>query len=245
MNNYKLEIYDTAGTKKYLTDDFAKLGFVRRVNSPGLVQVQLSGANPILSNIADFWQIEVWRQPEGYAWAREQTGIFRKGDWVQPVIPSADLTAKGLLSILGWRVVAYYAGESNHSVFIAKPAETIANTIASENCTAAGAATRIRNGTIAGLSVEANGGDGANRDWYCAYDNVLTTLQNLALLGDGDFDVVKLTPTTWEYRWYVGQLGTDRSTTVAFSMGLGNMANPQIRRRWNGRGKRGCRRRAG
>ena len=229
MINHRLDIYDTAGVLQYRTDDFLKLGCVKRVNYPGLVTVELSGESAIPSNIADKWQIEVWRQPEGQTWAKEITGIYRKGDWEQPVISRAVLTAKGLLSMLGWRIVAYPAGTTDRSKFINTAAETIANTLVKYNATASGTLLdgRKRVATIAGLSVEADGADGNLEDWYCAWDNLLVTLQELALIGGGDFDLVKLTPTTWEYRWYLGQLGTDRSASVFFSMGIGNMAIPK------------------
>ena len=41
-----------------------------------------------------------------------------------------------------------------------------------------------------------------------------------------DFDLVKTGATAYEFRWYTGQLGTDRSASVTFAMERGNMANP-------------------
>ena len=67
-------------------------------------------------------------------------------------------------------------------------------------------------------------------DWYCSNDNLLETLQKLALVGGGDFDLVKADLNSeslvWDFRFYTGQLGADRSTTLTFAVGRGNMIDP-------------------
>ena len=67
-------------------------------------------------------------------------------------------------------------------------------------------------------------------DWYCSNDNLLETLQKLALVGGGDFDLVKSNLNSeslvWDFRFYDGQLGTDRSATLTFAVGRGNMIDP-------------------
>ena len=44
-------------------------------------------------------------------------------------------------------------------------------------------------------------------------------------MAGGDFDLVKTAATTWEFRWYAGQLGTDRSASVILSVERGNMTD--------------------
>lgn len=67
-------------------------------------------------------------------------------------------------------------------------------------------------------------------DWYCSNDNLLETLQALALVGGGDFDLVKSDLNSealvWDFRFYDGQLGIDRSATLTFAIGRGNMIDP-------------------
>ena len=68
-------------------------------------------------------------------------------------------------------------------------------------------------------------------DWYCSNDNLLATLQALAKIGGGDFALVKSDlhrgeALAWDFRFYDGQLGTDRSATLTFAVGRNNMANP-------------------
>jgi hypothetical protein len=81
--------------------------------------------------------------------------------------------------------------------------------------------------------VEADGANGNTLDWNCAFDNLLVSLQELARVAGGDFDLVKTAAATWEFRWYTGQLGTDRSATVEISLDRGNMGVPV--KSWNKR----------
>ncbi len=71
---------------------------------------------------------------------------------------------------------------------------------------------------------------GSTVDWYCSNDNLLASLQALALIGGGDFDLVKSDLNSdalnWDFRFYLGQLGTDRHTTLTFAIGRGNMIQP-------------------
>ena len=52
-------------------------------------------------------------------------------------------------------------------------------------------------------------------------------MQKVAKVGGGDFDLIKTGAATWQFKWYTGQRGTDRTATVIFSLPLGNMANPR------------------
>ena len=51
----------------------------------------------------------------------------------------------------------------------------------------------------------------------------------MALIAGGDFDVVKTSATAWQWRFYDGQLGTDRTASVFFALERGNMSNPTWR----------------
>jgi hypothetical protein len=75
------------------------------------------------------------------------------------------------------------------------------------------------------MNVEADAAHGPSIDYYCAYYNLLETLQKLAVIGLGDFDMVPYV-AGYEFRWYDGQLGTDRTATTLFAVERGNMANP-------------------
>lgn len=225
--NYRLDVYDTDGVLQAALTDFQWLSYTKRVNHPGVIQFGLNGDHALLSTLADKWQVEVWRKPAGGSWGREITGLFRMLTYTYSESANVSVFCQGLMSILDWRIVAYTAGYTDRSSFSSAKAETVANTLVKYNAEAAITMTgRERNGSITGLSVETDGAEGNTIDWNCAWDNLLETLQKLAMIGGGDFDLVKTSSTTWQWRWYTGQLGTDRSSSVTFALNYGNMANP-------------------
>jgi hypothetical protein len=241
--DYRLDFYNTSNALQAVltgnaTGDaageksgFSGLAYTKQVNAPGFMIFSLRGDHELLSTLADKWQVEVWRKPDGQAWARDFVGIYRQPEWRYGDRSTFSGYCPGIISMLSWRHVMWKAGTASRSRFVAAKAETIMNTLVSYNaCAAATIANgRIREGAIGGLTVEADGTDGNTIDWFCAYDNLLENLQKCAKVAGGDFDVVKTSSSAWQYRYYVGQLGTDRTASVKFSMNLGNMTDVQYR----------------
>lgn len=237
MNIYRFDFYDKAGDLQYILSGKAESvylasSYTKTVNGPGLVTINLPGDADLLLGIEDKWQVEVWRKPDGQNWAREMIGLYRKLDWRFTDQSRATLTCPGLMEMLRWRIIDYPEDTANKTAFAGVKAETIANTLVKFNATDAATTAngRGRNGAtgypFSELSIEENGSAGNTIDWYCARANLLDTLQDVAEIGGGDFDLVKTSATTWQWRWYEGQLGTDRTGSVIFAMKRGNMANP-------------------
>ncbi len=228
MADYRVDVYDTSGNKQAELVDFEFITLTKQVNQPGLLKLGISGEHWLLDSLQDKWVFEVMRKPSGYDWQREFVGIYRWFKWQHGSRPTAEVVCDGLLSKLGWRIVAWTAGYTNRSQFTSQAAETIANTLVYYNAGAGALQTngRLRDGVISGLGVETNQGGGNTLDWYCAYSNLLNTLQDLAKIGGGDFDLVRTGSTTCEWRWYSGQLGSDKTADIVFAMERGNMANP-------------------
>ena len=232
MTNYYLNVYNAVGVLQFVVTDFTNLSYMRKVNSPGVLRFTVRGGHPILAQIADKWQVEVWRKPDGGAFARDFVGLFRMPEYSYGEKgPKTVLTCPGLMSRLAWRVVAWKAGTSNRSKFIGVPAETIMKTLVAYNAGASATVAngRLREGAITGLSIETDGAHGNSVDWFCAEEILLESLQKLATIAGGDFDLVKTGANTTRFHWYTGQLGTDRTATVIFGIERGNMANPQYR----------------
>lgn len=231
-NRYRLDIRTAAGVKVAEVSDFLWLSLVRKLNMPGYVTIGLPYDHAMMSYLDNRYQIEIWRRDEdfGITWYKEFDSIYRGNRYQQQgATTSLEITANGLLDMLRWRVVAWKSGSVNRTSFTAAAAETIMKTLVSYN--AAGSATvangRLREGAISGLSVQADGAGGNTLDWACAFDGLLDTLQKLAEVGGGDFDLVKGSDSvSWEFRWYVGQRGADRIGDVVFAVGRGNMGNP-------------------
>jgi hypothetical protein len=57
---------------------------------------------------------------------------------------------------------------------------------------------------------------------------VLEALQTIQLTSAADFDLVKTASTTFQFRYYPGQRGTDRTASLVFSLERGNMATPSF-----------------
>ncbi len=228
MNEYKVRLYSKDGVLQSEITDFQKIAYTKEVNKPGILTLDLAGSNLSIPYAEKTGQFEVWRRPEEQVWYRDFIGIIRKFHWYFKDYPIITYTCPGILDMLRWRWILFYANTLNRTKFVGVKAETIANTLVKYNATTFSTIGRLRVGTISGLSVEADGAEGTAMDWFCAYDNLLTSLQKLCQpgVGGGDFDIVKLTPTTYQWRWYTGQLGTDRTSSVVFSMGYGNMADP-------------------
>lgn len=236
MTDYKLKLYDTSGNQQaelvgILPGGFKALRYIKRVNAPGIISVELHGKHELLDDIADKWQVDVLRKPDGGSWATEMSGFYRRLKWNYDTVPSAELTFIGIKDMLRWRHVLYPAATANRSRFLGVAAETVANTIVKYNATTSGTVLDGRKRAAAdsypftGLSVEADGATGTNIDYYCAWKNLLLALQEICEIGGGDFDIVKTSSTAWQWRWYTGQLGTDKTASVIFGMNRGNMAN--------------------
>lgn len=227
---YQLRFYDaTTHALVAVVTDFLRLAYTRRVNAAGLVTFRLNGRHPLLANAADKMGVEVWRRHDG-EWRRELAALLRDERWQGDAGGEIyDGTAVGILTMLGWRIVNWAAGTSNRSQFVSAKAETIMKTLVATNAgTAATAANgRKRDGVIAGIAIEEDGVGGNVLDWYCHGQNLLESLQKLARVGGGDFDLEKTAAGAYEFRWYGGQRGQDRTATVSFAVGLGNMGNPR------------------
>jgi hypothetical protein len=176
--------------------------------------------------------VEIWRSDaeNGIAWYRDWSGMFLDEDrWLEGGLSLYKAYCKGDQIWLHDREVFYDADTANRTAFVAVPAETIMKTLATYNCTAFASVANGRDadGTIAGFSVQVpDNGLGNPLNWKCARDNLLGTLQKLADVAGGDFDVIKTGAATWEFRWYTARRGIDRTATVIFSLDRGNMGDP-------------------
>lgn len=229
---YKIVIYDADGVKKAEVTDFQALVVARRVNEAGMIRFTLAGDHAAVGVLEDKSLVEAWRRnlQMGIGWTRELTALYRyqRRSYVDQSLFEA--MCPGALSKLGWRSVLWYSGTSNRSKFVGVKAETVMKTLVDYNA-GANATTgngRLRTGAITGLSVQTDGARGATIDYHCAWDNLLDALRGVARIGAGDFDLVRTATgdNTFEFRWYTGQLGTDRHALVTFALGYGNMANP-------------------
>jgi len=212
---------------------FFSYSFMRRVNCPGAFAILINrradepiGSFMIRTAIFELdSQVEFYRRwPEmGIDWYLEYEGLMRgrtyyittDGDLV------CEISGRGYLDLINRRIVEAAAGSADAEKTGA------AETVCKDYVTAqAGSGAGAR--ALTGLSVEADGATGETVTIKASNKNLLTTCQDIAKVGGGDFDIIGTGAATFEFRWYDGQRGTDRSSTVKFSYELGNMGTPNI-----------------
>ena len=199
---YRLDMHTAAGVKIAEVTDFWSLGYQRRVNAPGLLTFGLAGNHRALADLEHNGQLIVYRRNPalGLPWTPDFWGLFRGQRRRYSDHDVFEATCPGILTMLGWRIVAWPAGTASRSSFSTR-AETVLKLLVSYNAgpEATVANGRIRDGVIAGLSVEANEAGGNTISLDCAWANLLESLQKAATIGGGDFDLIKTGAAVWEF----------------------------------------------
>lgn len=237
---YKVIVIDhTTGGNISEVTDFLSLFYHKKLGFKGAWGMELDGDHPLIDQISDKDVIEIHRRDLQYGlnWYRDFVGLVRDEMYSTPqALTEYTVTGSSNLGLLDWRRVAWYAETTNRSTFASQATETIMKTLATYNITASATigAGRFRDGEIANftITVQADGANGNNQAWSCAYDNLLDTIRELSKAGGGDFDLIyDKSANSWEFRWYTGQRGVDRSSTVRFALNFDNMSSPRYEHR--------------
>lgn len=220
---------------------FLRLTTTRRVNAPGLLRVELPGDHPLAATLPDKTLVIQHRRDveRGIDWYREFVGVFRDPEYRRQGRQRRwTLTCPGLLSILGWYHVLWPAGVANRSTFTSVAGETVMKNLVRYNAVAADATVangRDRDAPDYDVSLQADAAGGNVLDWTANRSRtLLEELQDLATVAGGDLDLVYVTPTSRQFRFYAGQRGSDKSATIRFAENLGNMDNIQFARQRSG-----------
>jgi len=227
---YELRLNDSAGTWIGHFTDFQNLVYTKKRNGVGRCEFDVRADHPYVGSLADKCQLKVRRENAsmGLAQHTDFDGIVRSLKRSRTDHTMYHCVALGLLHFLSWREVAWDAETANRTVFTTVAAETIMKTLVDYNICANATAVngRDRDGTITGFTIQADGAGGNAVDWACTRDNLLETLQKLAAVAGGDFDLINTSAANYQFRWYTGQRGTDRTASVLFSPDRDNMQNP-------------------
>ena len=242
---YILNVSNAAGTRQFIVTDFISLQYQRVVNDSGLLSFSVPDTHPMaLTTVERDWQVEVIRSRAADPnISNAITAYTDFGGFLRDEERSTDRDGKTTVTYyaVGWNdllrrsIIAYKAGVSNRTSFTSAKAETIMKTLVTRNATTSGTTAdgRDRNVPTWGgyVTVDTDGAAGTTLDVFSSRTNLLETLQQIAAIGGGDFDMVKVAARTWQFSWYTGQLGTDRSASVVFALQYGNMTNPTLRYR--------------
>jgi len=229
-SSYYLSI-DYHGVQIGRFSDFIDLQSYREVNGIGFISFSISADHLAIPDLVHLTKVSLWRKDTLIPYYLENYGFILSRKWSFHPTLGRILTCIAVHPnwILSTRIVAWKSGTIDRSKFTNQRVETIAKTLLLYNATglALASAGRIRDGNYVAwdMNVEANAFRGPLIDYFCSYYNLLETLQKLSVIGVGAFDMVPYV-AGYEFRWYDGQLGTDRSTTVFFAVEFGNIANP-------------------
>lgn len=229
-----LRTYDAAGGLTHVITDYLQVGYSRRVMRPGRCVFVLGMGHGAIADLVLGAAVEVWRRDAalGLEWRCEFAGLWRgetRADDENGVSTYTGVAVDGI-GLLELATVGYAAGKSGRNTWAATKAETIAKALVTYNLTSSGTVLDGRQSAVTapGISVAADGAGGNTISFSCAWARLLDALQEVARVGGGDWDMVKTGAGTWEFRWFNGQLGTDRSSSVVFATNFGNMKRPRL-----------------
>lgn len=190
----------------------------------------------LIASFADKDQIEIVREYKGIGLPEYTVlnAIFR-----DDAIEADDYgqlryiaRAYGPMHLLSWRHIAYPAEVAGKTV-ITDAGENVVKSIVNYNAgpLASTANGRDRTPNPIQLSIETALGRGPSYTLVAGQrENLLDVVQRIAgaAIG-GDVDVVQV-GAAYEFRYYPGQRGSDKRSTIKFSMDRANMRNPRLRR---------------
>lgn len=231
-------VRDENGDRVALVTDFLTLTYSKRVNKDSFWSMLLGGEHDLAGVIQDKYLVEVRRRVIDWEidWYTDFYGVYREPEvYNRRDIDFFKAGGHSQLGVLDWRIVAFYAGVDGKSSFTGDQAEDIAKDIVNYNATA-NATTgngRHRNGPITDFTITIEAGSGGG-DTIASLGVVNKSLLDAlskctGTKGGGDIDLIYTgSPGSpaWEFRWYEGQRGTDRSATVRFMLNFGNMLDP-------------------
>jgi hypothetical protein len=223
-----MQLYDSAGALQAVVTDFNNLAISKQLNAIDMLAFSLSNRSPSAQYVVYGAIVQVWRQDVdlGIPNTLEFSGIIRKRVVIRELVTQISVQAVGMLSLLADRIIAYKANQTNLSKFTAIPAETILKRLFNYNIgsLATTANGRIADGRITGMTTAASGGAGTALTLKCSMLPLLKTMQEIAYSGDMAFTLSYTAPASWTFTTYVGQIGTDRTATIALSVSTGTVA---------------------
>lgn len=204
----------------------------RVLNAFDIAQTVITGSDPNAGYITYGAIVEIYRRDiaAGVPNQREFAGVIYNTKTTIKEVTTISFMAVGFEILLQNRIIAYFANVANRSVFTAQPAETVMKTLFNYNAgsLATTANGRFLNGAITGATTAATTGAGNTVSVGVAGQNLLSAMQKIQEIAGGDFAVIYSAPAAFEFVWYTGQRGTDRSATVIFSTATGTIGELAI-----------------
>lgn len=234
FTDYKVRLKDQSGILVAEFDAWRSLSFSHIINSPGACRLEIDALDPRAALFELDGQIEVWRRnlDVGLDWYIEWEGFHRtQNDLTQQNDNESFVSyALGYLSLLNRRHIMYFAGTAQTDKSGA--GEAVLKEFVDENAGPSALSANGRlggvDGTIAGLTIEADQGNGASWEGARAYKNLLTVASEIAVETGVDIEVVGLGVAAYEFRVHDGQRGEDRTVVGLDAAGLNGAGNAPV-----------------
>lgn len=233
-----------AGSEVATLTDWRSLSVIHTVNGLSSFVLKLDDQNQFVSLFEKDGQIEIYRSDleNSLPKYKEFEGVIRafQYQFTEDKHGVFIVKGRGYNDLLARRIIAYQAG----TIYSEKSAvaQTVLRGYVNENAgPAAISPPRLRNGVIAGLSIETGTPGGPVWSGARAYRNLMDICVEVGNATGYDFDVIGIGDALYEFRTYAGQRGSDRSinglnhatgknaagnSPVIFSLEWDNMKNP-------------------
>ena len=247
MATFEVWLADDGGNKLENLNQFESLEYVIAPGQVGWFSLTLDYDSDLLAmdNTKVDRQIHIWRTPEGGSKALEAVYFCQRWRFFSSQGQTkVTLSGGGLCDILARRIVAYYAGSTGATISATEADDAMKDLVNGALGTASNTdydreTISGRDITSLGFSIQADATAGPPIDRGVAWRPLLATLQDIqeqARQEDEEvfFDVVPLTtsPLTFEFRTYLNQPGSDRTSGTAnalrFGTEWGNVDNPVL-----------------
>jgi len=243
VTNYEVRFLTQSGILLNVLDTFVKLDYTKTINQPGWLSITIPPEAILFSEIRPDTRIEVRRQVDGKPFYTDLETSWLIRRWSKSLSSSGEklvtLGGPSALDILRRRIVAYASGsaEADKSGI---EADDLMKEIVDENFLAGATDTARR--ITSYLSNQADATAGITISKAFSRRNVLTVLQEMSnttveayIIGFGNpvyFDIVPSGTSAFEFRTYLNQRGTDRSSAsgqpLVFSPDYSNLTDCKI-----------------
>lgn len=229
-STWELRLRNQSGAYVAALDRWLEWTVTHKVNAPTAYGLHLDGTDSRCALFAYDAQLEFWRvdADNGIAWYREAEAFHVNPHWYRDGSGRLNFasTGKGYVDLLARTIVTAKAGTAGANK--TGQGETVIKAFVNEQA-GPGAGARARSG----LTMQADAAGGNAISLQRSHRNLLEVCQDVAAIGGGDFDIVGTHaapngPATFQFRFYAGQRGTDRTATVIFSEALGNMGEASL-----------------
>lgn len=237
-SEYTINVYNSNNTLTAILTDYNSFDIAKVVNGYDTMEITVPYSSPSRPYLEIDSYIVVYRTNTalGIPSTMEFSGVIVISQLQYNTLKRWRIVAFGWEHLLSRRIVAYNEDKPNHTSWQNVYASTILNDLVASNISTESITVNDQNRAVSGIITDFTVDttkDGLGNQIHVsdvAYANLLTAVQDIALLGNCDFQVVWNVPNNgvgWTFRVGSPLLDgvTNRSSWVTFSVDNGTLAN--------------------